>query len=204
MSSFIPSSTPTEFESIAFIRQNASKKTTDILEIVCNSKKIHIPHLHNKTKYDSYNENSETMFSKPFHNNIYAKIAMDLPTGSIIIIPNVNKGLLVRIISSVNSGVIESLCCACSPRECGHSYVSSDCEMCQESIQEIFDSSNITILHKHMKNGNILEPFYTLYRDIEICGDVDYNGTDGRKIATVGSSGKMRQFWSLVLPELIE
>ena len=49
---------------------------------------------------------------------------------------------------------------------------------------------------ENLKDGYIIEPFYSLYLDVEILGDADYNGKDGRKMAGMESVGNMEQYWS--------
>jgi hypothetical protein len=52
-------------------------------------------------------------------------------------------------------------------------------------------------LLSHLLAGRTVEPFYTLYFDVEIVGDVDYNGVDGKSIAGMSSTGKWVRNWIL-------
>jgi hypothetical protein len=45
--------------------------------------------------------------------------------------------------------------------------------------------------------GNLIEPFWSLYREVEIVGEADYNGVDGRSMAGIDSAGKWTHFWKL-------
>jgi len=188
---FIPSSDPTILKSVGCIYQNAWNKTTSILDIIRKTNKIFIPYIHTNEDITNYEKNPEDIHK-------YSKIAIDFPINSMILIPNGKKGLLVRITSPVYSGNIDYLCISCSPRKCGHTFV-SHCEICKDSIKEVFDSSNMNKIHNNLKNNNIIEPFYALYRHVEIIGDVDFNGIHPLKLISTAFVSIQIQFWAIVL-----
>jgi hypothetical protein len=69
---------------------------------------------------------------------------------------------------------------------------------CHDSVVEVFDSADVASLQRHLRVGHRFEPFYTLFFDVEILGDVDYNGVDGRSIAGMSSVSRRTLYWKLV------
>jgi hypothetical protein len=197
MFSFVPSSSPTLIKTSISIRQNPWQKGSDILDIVRKSNKIYIPNLHTKDAIAEYNENPQQQSTTPLTQ--VSKNVIDLPIDSLAIIPNHNKGLLVKITSPVKSGIIETACIARSLRKCGHVHVSNNCNSCKDSIRDVFDSSNVNKFTAHLKSENIIEPFYTLYRDVTIIGDVDLNGLHPLMIVSTAPVSLKNQYWSLIV-----
>ena len=187
--SYIPSPVATLIMTIAYIRQNCWRKIDDIFESVSKSKRLHIPWAHTKADVDFGGASREKGAR-------YANIAKNLEIGSLALIPDGKKGLIVRITSEVRSGAFDSLCIACEPRACGHVNV-GDCEACRSSIVEVFNPSNAQKVLAHLRAARIIEPFWSLYRDIEIVGEADFNGVDGRSIAGPDSAGNWPRYWTL-------
>jgi hypothetical protein len=195
----IPSDTPTDIQTTAYIRQNCNKKNDDVIGPVRISKKLHVPYAHTKQDIIDYSNNhNDYVNTNPGRR--YIKIASELPNGSIILIPDGKKGLIVRMTSIVKSGIIESLCVASSPRTCGHPVIRDrhHCVTCADSIEEIFNPSDLQKISAHLKSGHLIEPFWSLYRDVEVIGEADYNGIDGRSFAGPDSAGKWSRYWRQV------
>jgi hypothetical protein len=130
-------------------------------------------------------------------------VFFSLRIGEHILVPNGNCGLLVRIVSDVKADILPDIALARNPTPCGHSLVrhSHDttshpkCEQC--SIASVFATSDSAKLNQHLRKGHTIEPFYALYRDIEIVGDADYNGVNGTTLAAPNSAGRMETYWRL-------
>jgi hypothetical protein len=184
----------TLFLTIAYIRQNCNKKNDDPLGSVQRTNAIHVPWAHTEQDTIEYQQDPQAFLEK----TKYARICVELPIGSLILIPSGKKGLIVRLTSDVKSGIMNSYCTAVTPRTCGHKYVCGKhrCAQCGDSVQEVFDPSDAQKLSEHLKKGHLIEPFYSLYRDIEIVGEADYNGVDGRSMAGLDSAGKWQRYWA--------
>jgi len=196
MPRYIPSDVQTDMQTIAYVRQNCNKKNKDPLDTVLRANTIHIPWGHVKQDIIDYEQDPQAFCSS----NIYANTCISLPIGSIVLIPDGKKGLIVRLTSDVKSGVMRSLCTAVTPRNCGHPVVRGRhrCIECHNSVQENFNPSDLQKISAHLNNGCNIEPFWSLYRDVEIIGDADYNGVDGRSMAGLDSVGKWSRYWRLV------
>jgi len=194
MSTYIPSDTPTETKTVGYMRQNCNRKNKDPCGSVLRGKTAHIPWVH--TKYDIEEYEQDPTF---LQRTKYANIGAEFPVGSLVLIPDGKGGLIVRLTSDVKSGVMGSLCSAVSPRSCGHPLVRGKhrCVDCGQSVQEVFDPSDSQKVTAHLMKGNLIEPFWSLYRDVEIVGEADYNGVDGRSMAGIDSAGKWTHFWKL-------
>jgi hypothetical protein len=188
---YVPSDIITLILTIAYIRQNCWKKIDDVFESIIKSKRIHIPWTHTKSTIDALEAGEDIP-----RGNRYATICKDIETGSLVLIPDGKKGLIVRITSGIKSGVFDTICMACTPRSCGHPNI-TECDMCRSSIVEAFNPSNSQKLLAHLKNGCLIEPFWSPYRDVEIIGEADYNGIDGRSMAGLDSAGKWQRYWRL-------
>lgn len=195
MRKYTPSDVQTDTQTSAYIRQNCNKKNKDPLDTVLRGNSIHVPHAHVKQDTIDYEQDPEGFLSR----TKYAKTCVELPIGSLILIPDGKRGLIVRLTSGVKSGVMSSLCTAVTPRNCGHSVVRGGhrCSECHDSVQENFNPSDLQKISAHLKSGHLIEPFWSLYRDVEIIGEADYNGIDGRSMAGPDSAGKWSRYWSL-------
>ena len=116
---------------------------------------------------------------------------MELPIGSKVLVPNGIKGLIVQFTSGTKAGVIDSLLIACSTRSCGHSNLCGghSCDSCDASVRGIFNVSDNEQLVKYVKDGCNFEPFWSLYRDVEIVAYADYNGIPWTSFAGPSTSG---------------
>jgi hypothetical protein len=197
MPTYVPSDTPTETHTDGYVRQNCNKKNEDPLGTVRRSDVLHVPWGHTKADIEEYQRDPVAFFSS--HGGRYAKACVDFPEGSLVLVPNGKKGLIVKFKSGVKLGVISSLCIAVYPRACGHVNVCGGrrCSICDESIQEVFSPLDTQKLCAYLKAGLILEPFWSIYREIEIVGEADYNGVDGRSMAGQDSVGTWPRYWKL-------
>ena len=196
MPTYTPSDIQTDMQTVAYIRQNCNKKNKDPLDTVQRGNTIHVPWAHVKQDIIDYEQDPEGFLSR----TKYARTCVELPIGSVILIPDGKRGLIVRLTSGVKAGIMSSLCTAVTPRNCGHSLVRGGhrCSECHDSVQENFNPSDLQKISAHLKSGHLIEPFWSLYRDIEIIGEADYNGIDGRSLAGPDSAGKWSRYWSLV------
>ena len=199
MRRYVPSDTPTDIKTSAYIRQNCFKKNRDLFSPVRKSKTIHCPWAHTKNDLDEYTENPNKFLTKKSKGSSYVQVFASLQIGSPVLIPNGNNGLIVQITSDIKKDIMPSLLIAVKARTCGHTFVSGKhrCDECDESIQEVFDSSDAQKLSTYQRNGCLIEPFWSLYRDIEVIGEADYNGVDGRSMAGQNSAGKRAHYWKL-------
>lgn len=201
MPTYIPSATPTDISSNAYIRQNPWKKIDNVINSVRRSNKIHIPFAHNKDAAEAFkNSPASVLTAIPEDHHAQVDLCLNLPIGTIVVVPNGSKGILVRIQSAIKAGIQDTLCIAHSSRSCGHTHIRSGgfCTPCHDSVVEVFDYADTASLQKHLRVGHSFEPFYTLFFDVEILGDVDYNGVDGRSIAGMSSVGRRTLYWKLV------
>jgi len=194
MQTYIPSDTPTETKTVGYMRQNCNRKNKDPCGSVLRGKTAHIPWVHTKHDIEEY-EQDPTFLQR----TKYANIGAEFPVGSLVLIPDGKGGLIVRLTSDVKSGVMDSLCSAVSPRSCGHPLVRGKhrCVDCGQSVQEVFDPSDSQKVTAHLMKGHLIEPFWSIYREVEIVGEADYNGVDGRSMAGIDSAGKWTHFWKL-------
>ena len=197
MITYIPSNTPTSIKTEGYIRQNPYECVDDKLESVILSNKIHIPKIHGKDNVDYMNQNGG-IISPDVNGYSYAQIAKNFLNEELVHIPDGKKGLIVRLISSMKTGILNTLCIACTPRDCGHNHIRS-CDTCRLSVKEIFNPSNTEKLLKYLKDGCIIEPFYCAYRDIEIVGKVNLDGVNASSISGQASAAKYKnvRYWTL-------
>jgi hypothetical protein len=198
---YVPSDIPTELSSEVYIRQNPWKKIDNVINCVRRSNKIHIPFAHNKEAAEAFKNNPASVLTAvPEDHRAQVDLCTNLPIGTIVVVPNGSKGLLVRIQSAIKAGVQDTLCVAHSPRSCGHTHIRSGsfCTQCHDSVVEVFDSADVASLQRHLRVGHSFEPFYTLFFDVEILGEADYNGVDGRTIAGMSSVGRRTLYWKPV------
>jgi hypothetical protein len=195
MQKYILSLVLTGIQTVAYIRQNCWRKIDDIFESVIKSKRLHIPWAHTKSRVDMVINGEDIALNNK--GGRYVNIAKNLEVGSLVLIPDGKKGLIVRITSEIKADIFDSICIACRPRSCGHTHVTG-CDGCRSSIVEVFNPSNVEKLVRHLKAGCLIEPFYSPYRDVEIVGEADFNGTDGRSVAGPDSAGNWPHYWAAV------
>lgn len=145
------------------------------MDMVIAAAAIHIPFAHAKAYVDMYAK-SPTAFIPPEK----SRLVMNLPIGTYIVIAGKQQGLIARIISEVNAGVMEPV------------YVATNQE--HQVVDYILKYDHARIVSA-LRNNITLTPFYTLYRNVQVLGtitDVD----DWRTIAQMGSSGRrILHFW---------
>jgi hypothetical protein len=191
MPTHIPSNEPTEIRSIAYIRQNAWKKIAKPLDAVKSSLCIHVPHAHTKQDVDDFRTNSASL------THTHARTVLSIPVGSTVLIPNGRVGLLVKFTSGALAGTIDSLKIVSDPKTCGHTAILKSCAQCLGAIDSVLSSPIESIIQQHIQQGQTVEPFWSVYRTVEIVGDVDYNGVNGRTMAGMDSAGRWEHFWTV-------
>ena len=174
----------------------------NVHDCVRQSRAIHLPFAHVKETADAFKYDPASVLTTiPEKHRSQVDACMRLKEGDIINVPNGKCGLLVRITSPLQSGILDTLCIACKPRDCGHAYLrhGAYCAMCHESVLEVFDSTNTYTYRRYLREGAILEPFYTLFFEVDVLGVANYNGVDGRTIAGISASGASNRFWRLAV-----
>ena len=197
---YVPSETPTEITSIAFVRQNPWTEIYDVLDCVRKSCCLQIPFTHVKETVDAFESDRTTFLTTvPEKHRWKVSSCMRFALGSIVIVPNGNRGILVRIRSEVKAGILDSLYIACSARGCSHKRLSHGtfCESCHESVWYIGDSADIPTFKSKLRKGLLIEPFYTLFYNVEIIGDADYSSIDGRSVVGPCSVGERTRYWKV-------
>ena len=197
---YIPSKIPVDITSSAYVRQNPWERIYDVINCVRISNQLQIPFTHVKETVDAFKSDPTTfMTTIPEKHHSQVKMCMRLSVGTIIIVPNKKKGLLVRIKSEVKSGILDSLYIACNPRNCYHIHLqnATSCEYCNQSIRYIGNTTDIHTFQSKLRDGYLIEPLYSLFYDVDILGDADYTGVDGRKIGGMSSVGERIRFWKV-------
>ena len=182
----IPYMIPTEdasqatYTSVAFVRQNPWKTNTYTPFITIHSKKLHLPFAHG---YSITNENAPDK----------AKLGMELQVGDIVVCAYSECALLVRITSEVKRGQIDPIYMILNPEEhykTPAEYGSGIVGFTLKAPYEGGDKDSlIDGISYALDNDYILEPFFGLYRDIEVIGEIT-EVRDWRKIVGMSSSGK--------------
>ncbi len=183
---FHPSAEPTAYQSVAYVRQNAWQKTRNFLDLVLQTKKIHAPHGHQKKDVTLW-DTEKSITSQ------YAMTLHSLENGNVVLIPNGNHGLLVRIKSSTKAGMI--LGAVIVLRETATLGAESYTD---EDVVAIVSSNDTETIAKFIEKGKKITAMYSLYRDIEVVGRVNYNGVNGLALAGMNSSGLRKQYWARV------
>ncbi len=182
-----------DLQSVAYVRQNSHTKMKDILGSVQKSNKIHIPYAHTKGDIELFTEEHDIRDER------YAKKVVELPIGSVVLVPDGKKGLLVRITSETKTGVLDHLCVASSVKTCEHQGkpIRSGCTDCSNAVRSVFCTDDTATLQKCLREGCTIEPFWSLYRDCEVLGVGEYPDTDGRSVAGPDSFGNWHHKWIL-------
>jgi hypothetical protein len=185
-----------DLTSTLYVRQNPWKKSENVFEGVWHTRSLHVPHAHSRSACVAYLDNPEQFREKASR---YARLVMDAPEWSISLVPNGGAGLLVRIRGGVNYGHLSNLAIATQMgiRTCGHQFVEcgGSCEACEHSILEVLNITNTRALQSYLSQGHHIEPFYTLYRNVQILGRAAYHDQDGRRFAGMASAGIQKLFW---------
>jgi len=174
---------------MAYIRQNAWRKIAKPLDAVKTSLCIHVPHAHTKQDVDDFRTNPASL------THAHARLVLSIPIGCTVLIPNGSVGLLVRFTSGALAGTIDSLKIASNRKTCGHTEILKSCAECLDSIDRVLSSPSEAVIQQRVQQGQTVEPFWSIYRTVEIVGDVDYNGVNGRTMAGMDSAGRWEHFW---------
>jgi hypothetical protein len=194
MLTYNSSNTETAMKTDAYIRQNPWGKVDNVFDSLLQSKRLHAPWAHTKAAVDQMALDGNLIGHGT--GTQYINVFKNLAIGSLVLVPNGAYGRIVRVKSAIKSGIIETLCIACHPRTCDHNHITA-CDVCRNSIVEVFDPSNAKKLVAHLKAGNLIEPFYSAYRDIEYVANADF-GVDARSIAGPNSAGAWVRYWKEV------
>jgi hypothetical protein len=170
----------------AAIRQNAWGKFEDSFHTIKTSKKIHCPWGHTKSDVDEYSKN-------PAGFNKYQAVhftRLSINTFAVIAEKENETVLLVRLTSQPRIGVMEHLKIIRKPRNCGHILTrpgekSVDaCKECEKSVVAVCDINKITKdeLLQYWKEGCVMEDFHTIYRDVEVIGEINLLSVEAGEI----------------------
>jgi hypothetical protein len=183
---FHPSTDSTDVQSVGYVRQNAWKKTEKFLEIIEHTKVVHAPHGHQREDMTRFRADGSIT-------DKYARAFHEFETGAVVLIPNGDHGLLVRLETPTAAGSAPGWIVAID------SATDSTKERFErEQILAIFGNSNTTAIRDHLRSDHTLIPMFGLYRQVSIVGRADYNGTDGRALAGMDSVGPRKQYWKRV------
>lgn len=166
--------------SIAYFRQNPWKTDSYNPYLTILSKKLHIPFAHGPHMSSS---------NAPQQ----AQLGISLQVGDIVTcVFGSRRGLLVKITSGVKQGYIDPLYIACDAYD--HFDTPADYASGIKSVisSKTYKDANNDVVNGvdwALENELILQPFFGLYRDIEIVGIID-GVDDWRNIAGMSSSGK--------------
>lgn len=185
-----PSDEPADLESIAHVKQNAWKKE-DRSDLCGVFGLLTLPHAHTKSAVDEFNRSG--MIPEGF-----AKRVADLPTGSIVYIPQGKKrrkGILVRLVSDVKAGILLQNIVR-KARTCEHSYTehSKVCQECSDSVEIV----TATDIFQYLREGYIIEPYFSLYRECDYVADVHIEEGNLNSFAAINSSQKKTLYWKRV------
>jgi hypothetical protein len=180
-----------------YVRQNPWKKSENVFEGVWLSRAIHIPHAHSRSACIVYLENQQQFLEQASH---YSRLVMAAPDWTIALVPNGGAGLLVRIRGDVTCGSLPTMAIASQMAlrsECGHLFPEAGniCAACDSSVLEVLRITNVQRIQYHISSGHTIEPFYTLYRNVQILGRAAYHNQDGRRFARPASAGTQNLFW---------
>lgn len=178
---------PTAYQSVGYVRQNAGQKVDDFLRIVVESKRLHAPYGHHKEDVTRFNATPRVIEHK------FARAFAEIPTGSIVLVPNGNHGLLVQITSDIKAGIIPGPVIVLNPGT-----VLGKDRYEREEITTILSCYSGEKLQKALANGNPITAMYGLSREVKVLGRADYNGNDGRAMAGLDSVGLRKHYWAQV------
>jgi len=187
-----PSNVETNMKSMAYIRQNPWGKCPRGVDLAIAHEKIHIPWAHYHNIRTQYHQNGELDIESAGGKRI-ANVAINMPINSVVYIPGIDgsDGALVRLTSNVKDGFLSAPYIFRTARTCGHEYTNNHCEICRNAIIRVDNQIN-----NSLQLGHIIEPFSTLYRDVELIGRVKIpSNFDKMTGARRDSAGKEEQYW---------
>lgn len=164
------------------MRQNPWQKLNNSIKLVKDTKKVHTPWGHTQSQVTLYSQNKENYLSKCHK---FTKNSLQLKVGDVGIVEgDGGVAIVVKITSSPKCGVMDEIVIARSERSCNHHYTqqghdvgdSKGCTICSDSVKAVIRSNDIKEIQKAIQKGYIIEPFYSMYFDIEVLGKVDFNG----------------------------
>lgn len=185
-----PTNEAPEITSVVYVKQFPWEKCPLGTIHARLSGKMHIPWAHDYNAVRRFQE-AGTVESR------YSKTVTELPVGAIAYIPSVKRqmseyGALVRITSEVKAGPLEGGFVVRNTKQCQHQYIDGTCVECRNSIVEVTPRD----IFSHIEQGHIVEPFWTLYREVELIGLVKYTNTVKRgDLARRDAAGKKVQGW---------
>jgi hypothetical protein len=159
-----------------YVRQNPWSTGTYTLDHVLQSQKLHIPFAHSADYVAQFAANPLKV-ALPRESNLL----MSLPVGTSLVCAGKKQAILVRLNGQTTAG-------HCSPL-----YITSE----PKRFLTPYNQAEICVA---MDQGLTLTPFYSLYRDIEVIGQI-VNVPDWRCIAQMGSSGHCTTYFHRLLLE---
>ena len=173
------------YTAVGFVRQNPWKTNTYSVYFGLYSKKMHIPF--------AYGPDMTIQTAPP-----KSQFSIALAVGDIVVCVYSDYYLVVRVMSEVKRGIIEPICIGLDAQEHYQNpveYASGIKEFILKRTYSYPDSDALDdVLVDGVKDAlernRIIEPFYGLYRDIEIIGRIDGGFDHHLKIASTASSGK--------------
>ena len=179
------------------VRLNAWGKVPNSIDILKTTKKIHTPWAHTKYQVDIYLNNKDDFLNKCHH---FAKNVLAFKKNDKVIVEGQQQGLVVEITSDIQCGIMDELLIVRKDRTCNHTYTVQNhqfgdfkgCDLCHKSIVSVILSNNVKEIQNALKNGYVLEPFYSPYFNVSIIGEVDYNSMR-KSVAGQGSFNNLRK-----------
>jgi hypothetical protein len=167
-----PAAIPVPF----YIRQNAYRTDTYSLDLVLKSQKLHVPHAHQMSDVLSFScePHSYLLGAHP-----QARRFVQVPQDTLLLCAGVREALLVRLTSTTKAGY-----CAPIYRILDPATTAPLAFTCADDINKITDA---------LAAGHTLEPFYTLYRHIEIIGRIK-DASDWRRVMQMASFGECQNY----------
>jgi hypothetical protein len=166
--------TNAEVSANAYVRQNPWKTDKYPLgKILQYAKAIHIPFAHTQRDVEFY-QASPSIFKK-FIMNAKAELMMDVPTGSRVVVLGKQEAYLVKLTSDVKAGMMPHVYLRRDLRNGGVRYYDGE-----ENREWIASIQSFYVCHPDLSGQfkqpygpmTILDPFFTLYRDVEVIADI--------------------------------
>lgn len=173
------------YTAVGFVRQNPWKTNTYSVYFGLYSKKMHIPFAHGPEM---------TIQNAPPK----SQFAISLAIGDIVVCVYKDYYLLVRITSEVKRGIIDPVCIGLDVEEHYRNPIEYGSGIKEFLIKRTYvypdsdalDDVLVDGVKDALQRNHIIEPFYGLYRDIEIIGRIVGGFDHHLTIASTASSGK--------------
>lgn len=177
-----------------YVRQNPWKTDKYPLGTILEyAKAIHIPFAHTQRDVEFFQANS-SIFRK-FVMNQKAELMMNVPTGSRVVVLGKQEAYLVKLTSDVKAGMMPHVYLRRDLSTGGvHYYDGEENREWIDSIQSFY------VCHPDLSGQfkkpygpkTILDPFYTLYRDVEVIANIHCDDwrelNSGNRIPASGQS----------------